>query len=122
MMAEACVRGGLGSADTYVNEVRARAGLAPKSGVTLADVKKERQLELCFEAVRFQDLKRWGDLPTELKDKGKKLPTLMPGNIVNYSDNPDPAAGWQNRDYLLPFPLSEIQTNKALADQQNPDY
>lgn len=122
MMAEALVRGNLGSADAYVNEVRARAGLPAKNGVTLDDVKTERMLELCFEAVRFQDLKRWGNLPTELADKGKKIPTLMPGNIVQYADNPDPAAGWQERDYLLPFPLSELQTNKALASQQNPGY
>ena len=122
MAAEAAVRGGGGSADAYVNEVRSRAGLAPKSGVTLEDVKKERQLELCFEAVRFQDLKRWGDLAKECADKGKKIPTLMPGNVVQYADNPDPAAGYQERDLLLPFPLAEMQTNTALAGQQNPGY
>ena len=122
MMAEACVRGGGGSADQYVNEVRARVGLPAKSGVTFEDVKKERQLELCFEAVRFQDLKRWGDLAKECADKGKKLPTLMPGGVVQYADNPDPAAGFQDRDNLLPFPLVEIQTNKAMKEHQNPGY
>ena len=122
MMAEACVRGGGGSPDPYVNEVRRRAKLPEKNGYTLEDIKKERQLELCFEAVRFQDLKRWGDLPKELADKGKLLPTLMPSGKVEYAANPDPAAGWQDRDYLLPFPLAEIQVNKALADQQNPGY
>lgn len=122
LAAEAAVRGGGGSADAYVNEVRARAKLPAKSGVTLEDVKKERLLELCFEAVRFQDLKRWGDLAKECADKGKKMPTLMASGTVQYVDNPDPSAGFQERDLLLPFPLSEIQTNKALADQQNPGY
>ena len=122
LAAEAAVRGGGGSADAYVNEVRARAKLPAKSGVTFEDVKKERLLELCFEAVRFQDLKRWGDLAKECADKGKKMPTLMASGTVQYVDNPDPAAGFQERDLLLPFPLSEIQTNKALADQQNPGY
>ena len=122
MAAEAAVRGGGGSADTYVNQVRARAGLPAKSNVTFEDVKKERQLELCFEAVRFQDLKRWGDLPKECADKGKKIPTLMPGNIVQYVDNPDANAGWQERDYLLPFPLVEMQTNKAMEGHQNIGY
>ena len=122
MMAEACVRGGGGNADQYVNEVRERVGLPAKSGVTFEDVKKERQLELCFEAVRFQDLKRWGDLSKELADKGKKLPTFMPGGIVQYADNPDPAAGYQDHDQLLPFPLVELQTNKAMKDHQNVGY
>jgi hypothetical protein len=122
MAAEAAVRGAGGSADAYVNEVRARAKLPAKSGVTFEDVKKERLLELCFEAVRFQDLKRWGDLAKECADKGKLMPTLMTSGTVQYVPNPDPAAGFQERDLLLPFPLSEIQTNKAMADQQNPGY
>lgn len=122
MAAEASLRGGGGSPDGYINEVRRRAKLSEKSGYTMADLKKERQLELCFEGVRFQDLKRWGDLPVELADKGKKIPTFMPGAIVQYADNPDPSAGWQDRDYLLPFPLVEMQVNKAMAGQQNPGY
>ena len=119
MAAEASVQGGGGNADAYVNEVRARVGLAPKSGVTLADVKKERQLELCFEATRFQDLKRWGDLATELADKGKRIPQLLAG-AVTYTDNPDPAAGWQAHEQLLPFPQVELDTNPNLT--QNEGY
>jgi len=119
MMAEACVRDGK-NGDEYYNEVRARAGLSTKSGVTFDDVKKERFLELCFEGTRFQDLKRWGDLAKECADKGKTIPQLRPGPTVEYVDNPDPAAGFQERDNLLPFPLVEIQTNKNI--KQNYDY
>lgn len=119
MMAEACVRDNV-SGDDYYNEVRQRAGLSTKTGVTFEDVKKERFLELCFEATRFQDLKRWGDLAKECADKGKRIPQLRPGPTVEYTDNPDPAAGFQERDNLLPFPLVEIQTNKNI--KQNYDY
>ncbi|MBO4743186.1 MAG: RagB/SusD family nutrient uptake outer membrane protein [Bacteroidales bacterium] len=124
MMAEACVRDGQ-NGDKYVNEVRARVGLPAKSGVTIADVKKERELELCFEATRLQDLKRWdefeGDLAKELADKGKRIPTLK-GNddgtaTVVYVDNPNPAAGWQESDRYLPYPLVEIQTNKLITSK-----
>lgn len=119
MMAEACVRDGQ-NGDAYLNEVRARSGLSAKTGATFADVKKERFLELCFEGTRFQDLKRWGDLATELADKGKQIPQLMPGWTVKYDPNPDPAAGWQEREERLPFPLVETQTNQAI--EQNPGY
>lgn len=119
MMAEACVRDNV-SGDEYYNEVRTRAGLSTKTGVTFEDVKKERFLELCFEGTRFQDLKRWGDLAKECADKGKKIPQLRPGPSVEYTDNPDPAAGFQERDNLLPFPLVELQTNKNI--KQNYDY
>ena len=122
MMAEACVRDGK-NADPYINEVRNRAGLGPLSGATIADVKKERYLELCFEATRWQDLKRWeefeGDMHIELADKGKTIPTTY-GNTdgtitVTYVDNPNPAAGWQPEDIRLPYPLVEIQTNKLIT-------
>lgn len=119
MMAEACVRDNV-SGDEYYNEVRTRAGLSTKTGVTFEDVKKERFLEMCFEATRFQDLKRWGDLAKECADKGMKIPQLRPGPTVEYTDNPDPAAGFQERDNLLPFPLVELQTNKNI--KQNYDY
>ena len=41
------------------------------------DLKLERRLELAMEAVRFQDLIRWGDAPIVLADNGKKLPNFL---------------------------------------------
>lgn len=132
MMAEACVRDGV-SGDTYYNEVRTRAGLPTKTGVTMADIKKERFLELCFEATRWQDLKRWDDaeggnvLKTELGDKGVQIPKYIvkvtkEGDVitsvdkqVTYAANPNPAAGYQDEDKYLPYPLVEIQTNKLIT-------
>jgi hypothetical protein len=50
------------SADTEINMIRKRAGLAPKTGCTLADLKHERRCELAGEwADRHRDLVRWGD-------------------------------------------------------------
>ncbi len=123
MMAEACIRDGV-SGDEYINKVRTRAGLGTLTGATMADVKKERLLELCFEATRLQDLKRWdecgeGDLMANLGDKGKKIPKLI-GNadgstLVEWVDNPDPSAGWNESKRYLPYPLVEIQTNKLIT-------
>lgn len=123
MMAEACVRDNK-NGDAYINEVRDRAGLGPITGATMADVKKERLLELCFEATRLQDLKRWdeyeGDLAANLADKGKNIPTLIGqeggGAEVKWTVNPDANAGWTEAKRYLPYPLVEIQTNKLINE------
>lgn len=52
---------GPGAGDTYLNEVRNRAGLGDASA-TLDNIKRERRHELCFEGLRYHDLLRWGDV------------------------------------------------------------
>lgn len=44
-----------------LNAVRQRAGLSDV-GYSLDALKKERRYELCFEAMRWNDLRRWGDV------------------------------------------------------------
>ncbi|MBQ8070900.1 MAG: RagB/SusD family nutrient uptake outer membrane protein [Bacteroidales bacterium] len=44
-----------------MNAVRQRAGL-PDIAYSLEALKKERRYELCFEAIRWNDLRRWGDV------------------------------------------------------------
>lgn len=62
MYAEAVTRGGAasaGTADNAVNLVRARAGLAPLSGVTSQQVMDEKYAELAMEwGIRFYDMLR----------------------------------------------------------------
>ncbi|TLX25693.1 RagB/SusD family nutrient uptake outer membrane protein [Chryseobacterium indologenes] len=59
--AEALLMSG-GNADQEINMIRTRAGLAPKAGCTMADLKHERRCELAGEwADRHRDLVRWGD-------------------------------------------------------------
>lgn len=42
-----------------MNQLRARAGLAPYGSYTFERLQKERRYELCFEGQRFNDLRRW---------------------------------------------------------------
>lgn len=141
MMAEACVQtdDGQGAAQ-YLNMVRSRAKLENKNTVTMDDIKKERQLELAMEGVRFQDLIRWGDASKELADKGKKhcyfyikpdasnnyrssdgILNAKYETYVQYEDNTNSLAGWTpNRDELLPYPQNEIDVNPNIV--QNPGY
>jgi len=51
-----------------LNAVRNRAGL-PDKAYSLALLKKERRYELCFEAIRWNDLRRWGDVSEIVKNQ-----------------------------------------------------
>jgi hypothetical protein len=101
MSAEAAVQLG-GDAATPLNLVRQRAGLSPKAGITLDDVKQERHIELAMEDDRFWDLVRWGDAESVMHAAGKS----------NYM---------KGRNEVLPIPLTQIllSGNKL---QQNPNY
>ncbi|MEO7213011.1 RagB/SusD family nutrient uptake outer membrane protein [Mucilaginibacter sp.] len=78
-----------------VNRIRARAGLNPLATVALADILKERRLELAFEGGFFlHDAKR-------LKQDVGALP-------------------YSSRKLVFPVPLREINANSALV--QNEGY
>ncbi len=59
-----------GKATTYLNQVRTRANLGAYTGDIFDAIVKERQMELCFEGVRYLDLIRWGKAPAVLGSKG----------------------------------------------------
>ena len=51
-----------------LNAVRQRAKL-PDIPYSLTNLKKERRYELCFEAIRWNDLRRWGDVQEKVKNQ-----------------------------------------------------
>ncbi len=51
-----------------LNAVRARAGL-PEKGYSFELLKKERRYELCFEAIRWNDLRRWHEVEEIVKNQ-----------------------------------------------------
>ena len=77
-----------------VNRIRSRAGAAPLASVTVADILKERKLELAFEGEQIHDAKR-----TKANVSG-----------LVFSDN----------KLVIPIPQREIDTNKSLV--QNAGY
>lgn len=116
--------GNQAKADEYVNLVRARAKLDPKTGVTLEDIQTEDELEFFGEGHRYLDLCRWGsDVAYEaLKDKGQEDPRLFPDGTVTYSSTGfgDTAGFKKNKNELLPFPETEVNLNKNI--KQNTGY
>jgi hypothetical protein len=53
---------------TYLNKVRERANLKPVP-YSLEAIKKERRYELCFEGLRWNDLRRWKDVEQIVKNQ-----------------------------------------------------
>lgn len=83
-----------------VNSIRVRAKLAPLATVVLADIMKERRLELAFEGFRLHDLKR------------NQESTIDPGTAA--------VIPWNAPRLVLPIPLREINANPKLT--QNEGY
>jgi hypothetical protein len=78
-----------------VNLIRHRAGLADLTTVSLAQIQKERKLELAFEGLQIHDLKRY------------KAASI--GGVAYNSPR-----------LVFPIPQREVDTNKKLV--QNPGY
>jgi len=95
--------------DAALNQVRVRAGLAPKSGATMADLKHERRVELAGEwSDRNFDLVRWGDAQATY---AKPLHGAN-GSVVWKARNFDPA-----RDNVWPIPPKDIQISQGQLKQ-----
>ena len=70
-----------------MNAVRERAKL-PEIPYSLTNLKKERRYELCFEALRWNDLRRWGDVQEKVKNQvGNKITNQgIPGEYAFTND------------------------------------
>jgi len=97
----------------YINLIRSRAGETALSNVTLSDIKTEKRLELCNESVRFQDLVRWGDAESAMKEQGKEIPVYATTGAEFLYKNQN--YGFKEKNKLLPIPLKEIELNPNMT-------
>jgi len=123
--AEAHLRGNYQTekATTYVNRIRTRAQLPALNGVTLNDIKREKRHEFVGECLRFQDLLRWGDAATKMKDNGLLYPLCAPNGTVTMTPTGKTSsnAGFKTGKHEhLPYPYTETTLNKNI--KQNPGY
>ncbi len=114
------------SARDAVNVVRSRVGvnMPPLPAGLSKDnfwkrYENERFVELAFEGHRFWDLRRWKE--------GKKLENIKELKITKnndgtftYTPQVKKRMTWDDKMYLFPIPLSEIQKNPNL--KQNPGW
>lgn len=113
LKAEAILNGATGGtqaeADSYVNAIRARAGLTALSNVTPDQLLEERRREFAGEGTRWNDLVR----------EGKAVTTT---NAWITSDGLGATINTVVPDYIIyPVPGAEISTSNGLYTQ-NPGY
>jgi hypothetical protein len=107
-----------GEAFDALNEVRVRAGLAPKTAADLPTqdafrdaVFKERRVELAFENHRWYDLVRSGKAVEVMTAHGiqqKTLSTLIPANGYQVNTN----------KLLLPIPQTDVNLDNLTQNPQ----
>ncbi len=114
LAAEAHIKSGGSKADDYINAIRERVKLAPVSGATLEDLKKEKRLEMCMECVRFQDLVRWGDAAKYLGNRGASIPAFS-AKGVEAKAYTNSSFGFKDKHNLLPIPRKEIELNRNMT-------
>lgn len=118
ILAEVAVEeGDLAKAKDYIQKVRearnylgqAKTPNYTSKQIALADILKERRVELAFEGHRYIDLKRLAEKAGVTMDRNQTDDTRVVENLPNGSFK-----------YTLPIPLSEIAGNPSI--QQNKGY
>jgi len=121
----------------YVNQVRARSGVAMPAlqttnptgagyvAPTQAELRKrihnERRVELCFEEQRFYDVRRWKEGETTFSQSitGMNIAQPTTGNFT-YTPFTVENRTFTVKNYL--FPIAQVELNKAPSLKQNPGY
>lgn len=110
----------------YINMVRSRPSVQmppiTDSGIDLLNrLQNERFIELAFEAHRYFDVRRWKIAPTVLNVPAKGISIKKAGDgKKTYSVFTIEQRRFQEKNYLVPIPQSEIDKDKNL--EQNPGY
>ncbi|WP_107828075.1 RagB/SusD family nutrient uptake outer membrane protein [Mucilaginibacter yixingensis] len=121
----------------YVNQVRARSGVAMPAlqttnptgagyvAPTQVELRKrihnERRVELCFEEHRFYDVRRWKEGETTFNQPitGMNIAQPTTGNFT-YTPFTVENRMFTIKNYL--FPIAQVELNKAPSLKQNPGY
>lgn len=125
--AECCIElGDYAEARKYINIIRNRANMPSLNETVIGDelrqrYRNERNIELAYEQNRFFDIRRWMIAPNVMKNaQGIDIRYPKGSNTPTYTIKEVQTRSWDNKNYLLPILLDEIQKNENLI--QNPDY
>ena len=114
----------------YINQVRSRAGMPGlPAGLSKEDmrtrIQSERGVEFAFEDIRWWDIMRWKKGPELVSQTLTAMNVVKNGTGFTYSVVPVEAAyqrnPFQEKQYLYPIPLTEINKSKGVL-KQNPGW
>lgn len=125
--AECCIElGDYAEARKYINIIRNRANMPGLADSMMGEelrqhYRNERNIELAYEQNRFFDIRRWMIAPSVIKNaQGIDIRYPVGSTTPTYSLKDVQTRSWDNKNYLLPISLDEMQKNENLI--QNPDY
>lgn len=97
-----------------MNRVRQRAGL-PAISYSLEALQRERRHELCFEGVRWMDIRRWHIAPEALSAQNGSAMNNVGRDVVmrdgRYTQRYEATNGF------FPIPLAQIQLSNGVLEQ-----
>lgn len=119
------------AANDALRKVRERVGLGHTNvyGTDLMNaIKRERKIELAFEGLRYWDLRRWGDAHKDYPEglsnyqqHGLKITKNGENDFTyEYVSVDDKDRLFEQKMYRFPLPVSELENNSSL-NQQQPD-
>jgi hypothetical protein len=97
-----------------MNRVRARAGLQPV-GYSLEALQRERRHELCFEGVRWNDIRRWHIAEQALSGQNNRAMNNAGADVVlrdgRYAER------YKATEGFFPIPASQIRLSAGVLQQ-----
>jgi hypothetical protein len=109
-----------------LNQIRTRAGIAPKTAIDLETIQHERKVELFFENHRYWDLRRWRIAEDKLSKPSSGVQYRLDYDTRKYQivvvENYDGATPprYIERNYYFPVTRTRTTQNKNLIE--NPGY
>jgi hypothetical protein len=109
-----------------INQIRNRAGVAPKTSIARNDIRNERKVELIFEGHRYWDVRRWRTAVDELSKVRSGLRYVLDYDTRKYDlrvydfDSPANPPRFPERQYYHPITLNRTGQNPNLVE--NPGY
>ncbi|RYY14676.1 MAG: RagB/SusD family nutrient uptake outer membrane protein, partial [Chitinophagaceae bacterium] len=115
--------GETGTATSYINMVRNRAGLSNFTGDITAALRYERKIELVFENHRWYDIRRWKILNQALEDaKGIDITETVANGVKSTEWKQIPVENRNAVQKMYWLPIASDEMRKAPQLQQNPQY
>jgi len=114
-----------GTAATYINMIRNRAGLPDFKGDITKALRHEREIELFVENIRWYDIRRWKILDEVMEPElyGMDITEVTENGVTTTTwkqINAAPEKNFHEKLYWMPIERDELNRSPNLV--QNPHY